>query len=204
MVNIQKFQDDPSVARNTDYNLGIQHIYFLDEVHRSYNPKGSFLSNLNESDSNAIKIGLTGTPLLKSEYTSKSLFGDYIHKYYYNSSIKDGYTLRLIREDIETSYRLKLAAALEDVPILKGDSDKRYVYSHQKFVEPMLDYIVSDFERSRISMNDNSVGAMVICDSADQANKMYEIFEGKYNSQENLKSSFKPLNLRKGMLYNRA
>ena len=97
VVNIQKFQDDPSVARNTDYNLGIQRIYFLDEVHRSYNPKGSFLSNLNESDSNAIKIGLTGTPLLKSEYTSKSLFGDYIHKYYYNSSIKDGYTLRLIR-----------------------------------------------------------------------------------------------------------
>ena len=185
VVNIQKFQDDPSVARNTDYNLGIRRIYFLDEVHRSYNPKGSFLSNLNESDSNAIKIGLTGTPLLKSEYTSKSLFGDYIHKYYYNSSIKDGYTLRLIREDIETSYRLKLAAALEDVPILKGDSDKRYVYSHQKFVEPMLDYIVSDFERSRISMNDNSVGAMVICDSADQAKKMNEIFEAKYKSQQN-------------------
>lgn len=185
VVNIQKFQDDSSVTRNTDYNLGIQRIYFLDEVHRSYNPKGSFLSNLNESDPNAIKLGLTGTPLLKSEYTSKSIFGEYIHKYYYNSSIKDGYTLRLIREDIETSYRLKLAAALEDVPILKGDSDKRYVYSHQKFVDPMLDYIIEDFERSRISMNDNSIGAMVICDSADQARKMFEIFETKYKSSNN-------------------
>ena len=68
----------------------------------------------------------------------------------------------------------------------------------------MLDYIVSDFERSRISMNDNSVGAMVICDSADQAKKMYEIFEGNTRVKKILKNSFKPLNLRQGMLYNRA
>ena len=58
---------------------------------------------MNESDTNAIKIGLTGTPLLGNDYNSKSLFGDYIHKYYYNASIADGYTLRLIREEIETS-----------------------------------------------------------------------------------------------------
>src|SRR5690554_1385691 len=54
VVNIQKFKDDPDVTRNTDYNLGMQRIYFLDEVHRSYNPKGSFLANLKESDPNAI------------------------------------------------------------------------------------------------------------------------------------------------------
>jgi type I restriction enzyme R subunit len=71
VVNIQKFQDDPDVIRNKDYNLNIQRIYFLDEVHRSYNPKGSFLANLQESDSNAIKIGLTGTPLLGTDYNSK-------------------------------------------------------------------------------------------------------------------------------------
>ena len=45
---------------------------------------------------------LTGTPLL-GENNTRSLFGDYIHKYYYNSSILDGYTLRLIREEIDTS-----------------------------------------------------------------------------------------------------
>ena len=181
VVNIQKFQEDSNVVRNTDYNLGIQRIYFLDEVHRSYNPKGSFLSNLNESDPNAIKIGLTGTPLLKSDYTSKSIFGDYIHKYYYNSSIKDGYTLRLIREEIETSYRLRLADALKEVEILKGDSDRQYVYSHKRFVEPMLDYIIEDFERSRISVGDNTIGAMVICDSASQAKQMFEVFTEKYS-----------------------
>ena len=184
VVNIQKFKDDPDVVRNTDYNLNIQRVYFLDEVHRSYNPKGSFLANLHESDTNAIKIGLTGTPLLGTDYNSKSLFGGYIHKYYYNSSIADGYTLRLIREEIETSYKLTLKQALEEIEILKGNADKKIVYAHPKFVEPMLDYIVQDFEKARIAMNDNSIGGLIVCDSSDQAKMMYEIFESKYAQKQ--------------------
>ena len=188
VVNIQKFQDDPDVIRNTDYQLNIQRVYFLDEVHRSYNPKGSFLANLNESDPNAIKIGLTGTPLLGNDYTSKALFGGYIHKYYYNSSIADGYTLRLIREEIETNYKLTLKQALEEIEILKGNADKKIVYAHPKFVEPMLDYIVQDFEKARISMNDNSIGGLVVCDSSEQAKMLFEIFESKYAPKEMLPS----------------
>lgn len=184
VVNIQKFQDDPNVVRNTDYNLNIQRVYFMDEVHRSYNPKGSFLANLNESDMNAIKIGLTGTPLLGTDYNSKSLFGGYIHKYYYNSSIADGYTLRLIREEIETNYRLALKQTLEEIDILKGNADKKLVYAHPKFVEPMLDYIVQDFEKARITMNDNTIGGMVVCDSSEQAKMLYEIFQAKYAVQK--------------------
>ena len=185
VVNIQKFQDDTDVIKNNDYNLNIQRVYFLDEVHRSYNPKGSFLANLHESDANAIKIGLTGTPLLGTDFNSKSLFGSYIHKYYYNSSIADGYTLRLIREEIETTYKLSLKQALEDIKLLKGDAEKKIVYSHRKFVEPMLDYIVRDFQNARIAMNDNSIGGMVVCDSSDQAKMMFEIFESNYaQSQE--------------------
>ncbi|OYX86461.1 MAG: restriction endonuclease subunit R [Flavobacteriales bacterium 32-34-25] len=180
VVNIQKFQDDPDVIRNTDYNLNIQRVYFLDEVHRSYNPKGSFLANLNESDNNAIKIGLTGTPLLGTDYNSKALFGGYIHKYYYNSSIADGYTLRLIREEIETNYKLTLKQALEEIEILKGNADKKVVYAHPKFVEPMLDYIVQDFEKARIATNNNTIGGMVVCDSSEQAKMLFEIFESKY------------------------
>lgn len=180
VVNIQRFQDDPSVTRNADYNLDIQRVYFLDEVHRSYNPKGSFLANLNESDPNAIKIGLTGTPLLGSDYNSRALFGNYIHKYYYNASIADGYTLRLIREEIETKYKLEMKKALEEIDILKGAGDKKKVYAHPKFVEPMLKYIVEDFEKARATMDDPSIGGMVICDSSEQAEKLYEIFQFKY------------------------
>jgi type I restriction enzyme, R subunit len=184
VVNIQKFKDDPDVVRNTDYNLNIQRVYFLDEVHRSYNPKGSFLANLNESDPNAIKIGLTGTPLLGSDYNSRALFGNYIHKYYYNASIADGYTLRLIREEIETKYKLSMQKALEEIDILKGEGDKKTVYAHPRFVEPMLDYIVEDFEKARTTHDDPSIGGMVICDSSEQAEELYKIFQFKYVSKQ--------------------
>jgi type I restriction enzyme, R subunit len=184
VVNIHKFKDDPNVVKNTDYNLNIQRVFFLDEVHRSYNPKGSFLANMEQSDRNSIKIGLTGTPLLGEEYNSKSLFGSYIHKYYYNASIKDGYTLRLIREEIETSFNLAMQKILEEIKILKGNANKEDVYAHEKFVEPMLDYIVKDMERARITMNDNSIGGMVVCDSSAQAKMMYKIFQDTYANKE--------------------
>jgi len=184
VVNIQKFKDDSHVITNKNYNTNIQRVFFLDEVHRSYNPKGSFLANLMQSDINSIKIGLTGTPLLGSEYNSKTLFGDYIHKYYYDASIADGYTLRLIREEIETSYKLVLQEALKSIEVLKGTIEKKELYAHEQFVEPMLEYIVKDFEKSRISLNDDSIGGMVICDSSEQAKMMYELFQEKYAPQE--------------------
>lgn len=140
------------------------------------------------ADKHSIKIGLTGTPLLGSEYNSKTLFGDYIHKYYYNLSIKDGYTLRLIREEIETNYKLVLQEALENIKVLQGNIDKKKLYADHRFVEPMLDYIVKDMEQARISMNDNSIGGMVVCDSSDQAKMMYEVFQNKYAS--NFKAAF--------------
>src|SRR5205085_10939520 len=92
VVNIQKFKDDTDVLTASDYNFSNQRIYFLDEVHRSYNPKGSSLANLFNSDRNAVIIGLTGTPLILRDINTRDIFGAYIHKYYYNSSIADGYT----------------------------------------------------------------------------------------------------------------
>jgi type I restriction enzyme R subunit len=182
VVNIQKFQDDPDVVRTEDYDVTIQRVYFLDEVHRSYNPKGSFLANLSQSDPKAIQIGLTGTPLLGDDYNSRSLFGDYIHKYYYNASIADGYTLRLIREDIASNYKIALQEALAEVEIQQGDIDRKQVYAHPRFVEPMLDYIIDDFENSRGALNDAGIGAMVICDSAEQAKKMFASFQDRLSS----------------------
>lgn len=180
VVNIQKFEDDPNVIKLNDYNVNIQRVFFLDEVHRSYNPKGSFLANLEQADRSSIKIGLTGTPYLGEQYSSKSLFNGYIHKYYYNRSIQDGYTLRLLREQIETQYKLQLQQTLEEIEVLQGKTSKEEVYAHEKFVEPMLDYIVKDFEKFRIIKGDNAIGAMVICDSSKQAREMNKIFQEQY------------------------
>jgi len=61
VVNIQKFSKE-SIAKQSDYAVNVQRIYFLDEAHRSYKPTGSFLANLLSSDREAVMIALTGTP----------------------------------------------------------------------------------------------------------------------------------------------
>lgn len=182
VVNIQKFQDDPEPIAAQDYALSVQRVYFLDEVHRSYNPRGSFLANLEQSDRNAIKIGLTGTPLIGAQRQSRELFGDYIHKYYYNASIADGYTLRLIREAIATRYRLQLQQALEHIQVQHGGIERKALYAHPRFVEPMLEYILDDFHRARATHADDSIGGMVICDSAEQARALYKQFQQRSQS----------------------
>ena len=180
VVNIHKFDNDPKVIATNDYNLNLQRVYFLDEVHRSYNPKGSFLANLQQSDTHAIKIGLTGTPLIgatQNKLNSRQLFGDYIHKYYYNASIADGYTLRLIREAIDSQYQAQLKDVLAQIQIQKGSIEREKIYAHKHFVEPMTDHIIKDFEKFRKINDDNSLGAMVICDSSEQARAMYAYFQ---------------------------
>ena len=180
VVNIQKFKEDTTVLTESSYDTNIQRVYFLDEVHRSYDPSGSFLANLMTSDKAAIIIGLTGTPLIGENKNSRAIFGDYIHKYYYNQSIADGYTLKLIREGIETGYKMQLQEAVKEIKILKGDIDRKFIYAHQKFVQPMLKYIVDDFSHSRVMFGDDSIGAMVVCDSSDQAKEMFEQFSKDY------------------------
>jgi type I restriction enzyme R subunit len=179
VVNIQKFSTE-SIARKSDYDVSVQRVYFMDEAHRSYNPKGSFLANLMASDREAVMIALTGTPLIGDGYNSKDVFGDYIHKYYYNRSIADGYTLKLIREGIKTEYRAKLQSVLDELETQKGSFKKKDVYAHPKYVAALVEYIVDDFKRSRIALNDQSIGAMIVCDSSDQA-RMVEDELGNYS-----------------------
>ncbi len=81
---------------------------------------------------------------------------------------------------------------MKEVEILKGDADKRIVYAHPKFVEPMLDYILQDFITSRVRFGDSTIGAMVVCDSSDQAKKLFEIFISKYNPTQVLMEDVQP------------
>ena len=188
VVNIQKFSEEASEHFNNNYDLNIQRIYFIDEAHRSYKSDGSFLANLMTSDRDAILICLTGTPII-GEFASKRIFGDYFHKYYYNASIADGYTLRLIREEIETSYKSSLSDVLAQFQIQKGDLDKSTVFAHKNFVSPMLEYILVDLQRSRMLHNDQTIGGMVVCDSSDQAREMHSQFIDKFADAKEMSSA---------------
>ena len=185
VVNIQKFRESSDLTDHSGYDLNRQNIYFIDEAHRSYNEKGSYLPNLYNADKKAIKIALTGTPLIsyqsdgktkETAVTTRDIFGDYIHKYYYNQSIADGFTLRLMREDIETSYKENLRSIHEEIQ--KGSMEKKAVFAHPRYVSPMLDFIIDDFTRARdILFADQSIGGMVVCDSSEQARELQKQLE---------------------------
>lgn len=188
IINIQKIPADTQIFPS-EYNIKIQRVYFIDEAHRSYAEGGTYFANLMSLDKEAIFISLTGTPLLgtKDKKSSKELWGNYIHQYYYNASIADGYTLKLIHEGIETRYKEQLQQALDEIQIKNKDLAIKQIYAHEKFVTPMLAYIAQDLKTARIVYNDDALGAMVVCSSSAQAKMFFKVFNEQYkdkNSQD--------------------
>ena len=179
VVNIQRFAEDKERVTLPSYATNLQRIFIIDEAHRGYNPKGSFLANLFDADENSIKIALTGTPLLADERESWKVFGNYLHTYYYDKSIQDGYTLKIIREDIETMYKERLSAIYEKLETLvqKKDIKRDQIVEHDSYVKELTRYIISDLKRFRTIQGDDTLGGMVICETSEQARKIYAFFD---------------------------
>ncbi|WP_240461894.1 DEAD/DEAH box helicase family protein [Helicobacter pylori] len=196
VVNIQKFKapneekapnEDLSSAPKeiisktelqeaTKDNHDLQRVFIIDEAHRSYDPKGCFYANLIECDKTAIKIALTGTPLLEDnaqDKATKNTFGNYLHTYSYTESIKDRHTLKLQLESIETSYKEKLQEIYrllqESITIEDIEVKKETIFNHERYINAMLFYIIRDLLDFRRLNDDERLKAMVVCFSSKQA-----------------------------------
>ncbi|PUD08031.1 DEAD/DEAH box helicase family protein, partial [Helicobacter pylori] len=196
VVNIQKFKapneektpnEDPSstpkeiiskteLQEATKDSHDLQRVFIIDEAHRSYDPKGCFYANLIECDKTAIKIALTGTPLLEDnaqDKATRNTFGNYLHTYSYAESIKDRHTLKLQLEIIEKSYKEKLQAIYrllqERITIEDIEVKKETIFNHERYINAMLYYIIRDLLNFRRVNNDENLKAMVVCFSSKQA-----------------------------------
>ncbi|WP_305861929.1 type I restriction endonuclease [Helicobacter pylori] len=197
VVNIQKFKSpNEEKAPNEDLSnsapkeiisktelqesiqnsRNLQRVFIIDEAHRSYDPKGCFYANLIECDKTAVKIALTGTPLLEDnaqDKATRNTFGNYLHTYSYAESIKDRHTLKLQLEIIEKSYKEKLQAIYrllqESITIEDIEVKKERIFNHEKYIKAMLYYIIRDLLNFRRVNNDENLKAMVICFSSAQA-----------------------------------
>ncbi|GAA7204579.1 type I restriction endonuclease subunit R [Helicobacter pylori] len=198
VVNIQKFKapnEDPSdsapkeiiskteLQESIQNSRNLQRVFIIDEAHRSYDPKGCFYANLIECDKTAIKIALTGTPLLEDnaqDKATKKTFGNYLHTYSYTESIKDAHTLTLQLEIIEKSYKEKLQEIYrllqESITIENIEVKKEMIFNDEKYIKAMLSYIIRDLLKFR-QLNDNNeqLKAMVVCFSSAQA-KLANLF----------------------------
>ncbi len=197
VVNIQKFKapneekvsnEDPSngapkeiiskteLQESVQNSRNLQRVFIIDEAHRSYDPKGCFYANLIECDKTAIKIALTGTPLLEDnaqDKATKNTFGNYLHTYSYAESIKDRHTLKLQLEIIETSYKEKLQEIYrllqESITIEDTEIKKETIFNDEKYIKEMLYYIIRDLLDFRRLNDDERLKAMVVCFSSKQA-----------------------------------
>ncbi len=197
VVNIQKFKapnEDPSnsspeeiiskreLQESIQNSHNLQRVFIIDEAHRSYDPKGCFYANLIECDKTAIKIALTGTPLLEDntqDKATKKTFGNYLHTYSYTESIKDRHTLTLQLETIEKSYKEKLQKIYrllqESITIKDIEVKKEMIFNDEKYIKEILYYIIRDLLKFRRVNNDENLKAMVICFSSAQA-KLANLF----------------------------
>ncbi|WP_240448262.1 DEAD/DEAH box helicase family protein [Helicobacter pylori] len=197
VMNIQKFKapneekapnEDPSSAPKeiisktelqeaTKDSHDLQRVFIIDEAHRSYDPKGCFYANLIECDKTAVKIALTGTPLLEDnaqDKATKNTFGNYLHTYSYTESIKDKHTLKLQLESVETSYKEKLQEIYrllqESITIEDTEVKKETIFNDEKYIKEMLSYIIRDLLNFRqLHDNNERLKAMVVCFSSKQA-----------------------------------
>ncbi len=197
VVNIQKFKapneekapnEDPSnsapkeiiskteLQESIQNSRNLQRVFIIDEAHRSYDPKGCFYANLIECDKTAVKIALTGTPLLEDnaqDKATKNTFGNYLHTYSYAESIKDRHTLKLQLEIIEKSYKEKLQEIYrllqESITIENTEIKKEVIFNDEKYIKEMLYYIIRDLLNFRRVNNDENLKAMVVCFSSAQA-----------------------------------
>lgn len=174
IVNVQKLMEESKMPKvENDYNVKVQRIFFVDEAHRSYNVHGEFFKNLMTCDSNGIYIAMTGTPLLTKKERSNLKFGDYIHKYFYDKSIADGYTLRIKKEQIDTTAKAEIR---ENLDIENQDLNSKDVYESDDYIESISKYIEKDFRQFRFINTDDSIGGMIVCRSNQQAKLIHEWF----------------------------
>ena len=182
VVNIQKFDDEMPAAKNV-YDAKIQRVIFVDEAHRSYKADGEFFKNLLLVDDDAVYVALTGTPLLSKKERSNLKFGDYIHKYFYDKSIADGYTLRIKKESIETTARaeIKKNLELENPSVSKSD-----IYESEDYIQALCKFIEKDFTYFRLTNSDDTIGGMIVCASNPQAKKIKRWFDERSNLKAGL------------------
>ena len=201
---ITEFIEEVKRSLPTDFKAKGDLYVFVDECHRTQS--GDLHEAMKEILPNAMFIGFTGTPLLKSDkQKSIEIFGTYIHTYKYDEAVKDKvvldlrYEARDIEQFITSQQRIDQwfdakTRGLNDVALSQlkrkwGTMQK--VLSSQSRLAMIVDDIMVDMatEDRLISGHGN---AMLVSGSIYQACKFYELFTSQGFDKCAIVTSYKP------------
>ncbi|AHI53828.1 type I site-specific restriction-modification system, R (restriction) subunit [Spiroplasma sabaudiense Ar-1343] len=170
-TTVQKFAEETGVLSNRD------DIFMLvDEAHRSQNNldgektlskvteefivKFGYGRYMRDAFPNAKIIGFTGTPLMKMDKDTRSIFGDFTHIYSMENAVRDGatvpinYEMRRTKISLDNKYT-DLMDQLQFDYIKTLDQDD--ILSDQK-----VDNLIKNINHSLILENDDIIKAKVI------------------------------------------
>jgi type I restriction enzyme R subunit len=177
---------------------------FVDECHRTQS--GVLHEAMKALLLNALFIGFTGTPLLKTDKRiSLEVFGRYIHTYKYDEAVADKVVLDLRYEardiDQEITSQKKIdqwfeakTKGLNDVA--RAQLKKRWgtmqtIFSSQSRLERIVDDVLIDME-TKDRLRSGRGNAMVVSGSIYQACKLYEMFSKTLGAKCAIVTSYKP------------
>lgn len=162
---------------------------FVDECHRTQS--GKLHEAMKQFVPDAMFIGFTGTPLLKTDkQTSMEVFGRYIHTYKFDEAVKDKVVLDLryeardveqkitSKEKIDEWFDLKTRGLTE---YAKAELKQRWgtikkVYSSKSRLEKIVMDMMLDMERKERLQNGRG-NAILVSDSIYNACRYFELFQ---------------------------
>ena len=162
---------------------------FVDECHRTQS--GKLHRTMKAIMKNAVFIGFTGTPLLKTDrQTTLETFGSYIHTYKFNEAVEDEVVLDLIYEARDIDQHLGSPEKVDQwfEAKTKGLNDwqksalreqwgtMQKVLSSRSRMERVVSDIVFDFGVKPRLSNNRGTG-MLVASSIYEACKYYELFQ---------------------------
>lgn len=173
----------------TDYKAKGDIYVFVDECHRTQS--GKLHDAMKQFIPNAVYIGFTGTPLLKSDkQTSLEIFGRYIHTYKFDEAVKDKVVLDLRYEARDIEQKLTSTDKIDEwfdlktrglTDFAKAELKQKWgtikkVFSSKSRLEKIVMDIVLDMERKERLQNGRG-NAMLVSDSIYNACRYYELFQ---------------------------
>jgi type I restriction enzyme R subunit len=177
---------------------------FIDECHRTQS--GDMHKAMKEILPDALFIGFTGTPLLKSDKKkSIEIFGKYIHTYKFDEAVQDGVVLDLLYEARDVDQRVnnqqgidewfeRKTNGMKDLP--KAELKQKWgtlqkVLSSKDRLEKIAWDIITDFDR-KPRLKDGHGNAILVAGSIYEACRYYEIFCQKGFKKCAIVTSYEP------------
>lgn len=187
--DIQGFIDEMKRSQPADFKAKGDIYVFVDECHRTQS--GELHQAMKAILPNAMFIGFTGTPLLKTDkQKSIEIFGKYIHTYKFDEAVRDKVVLDLRYEarDIDQSITSPVkidqwfdskTKGLNDVALTqlkKKWGSMQKVLSSKSRLEKIVADILMDME-TKDRLQSGRGNAMLVTSSIYEACKCYELFD---------------------------